>query len=77
MVLFLISGSLFVLGAIGFEILGGWQEEIYGKFGIFYAICYTCEEFLEMLGVVIFNYSLLTYILIQKKCFKLVFIENK
>ena len=77
MVLFLISGALFVLGAIGFEMLGGWLEELHGSSGLVYAICYTCEEFLEMLGIIIFIYSLLTYILSQKKYLEIMLVGNK
>jgi len=63
--LFILSGSTFVTGAIGFELLGGRQAEIYGRSDPTYALYYTCEEFLEMLGVIIFIYTLLTYIIEQ------------
>lgn len=65
MVLFIVSGAIFVLGAIGFEMLGGRHDELYGGSDAIYAMLYTCEEFLEMLGVVIFIYALLTYITTQ------------
>lgn len=65
--LFILSGSLFVLGAIGFEMLGGWQAELNGNRGLLYAIFYTFEESLEMLGVALFIYALLEYILIRKQ----------
>lgn len=60
--LFLISGFIFVLGAIGFELLGGNQAEAFGVNNILYTIYFTCEEFLEMLGIAVFIYTLLTYI---------------
>ena len=62
MVLFLVSGAIFVSGAIGFELLGGRQAELYGTNNILYSFFYTCEELLEMLGIAIFIYTLLTYI---------------
>lgn len=62
MILFLVSGAIFVFGAIGFEMLGGKQVELYGRDNIIYALFYTCEESLEMIGVAIFIYTLLTYI---------------
>lgn len=62
MILFIISGSVFVLGAIGFELLGGQEVELNGSKSILYNIFSTCEEFLEMLGIVIFIYTLLLYI---------------
>ncbi len=60
--LFVTSAVVFVTGAIGLELLGGRQYEAYGANNIVYAIFYTCEELLEMLGVVIFIYALLLYI---------------
>ena len=62
MILFLISGSIFVTGAIGFEMLGGRHAELYGTNSIIYAFYYSAEEALEMIGIAIFIYSLLTYI---------------
>jgi hypothetical protein len=60
--LFLVSGGIFVLGAIIFEMLGARQAELYGVNNPLYFILYTCEESLEMTGIAIFIYSLLTYI---------------
>lgn len=60
--LFLASGAIYVLGEIGFELLGGRQEELFGKNNILYAFYYTCEEFLGMLGIALFIYALLAYI---------------
>lgn len=64
-ILFCIAGTTFVTGAIGFELLGGRHYEIHGKSNTAYALFQTAEEFLEMLGVVIFIYSLLNYIVNQ------------
>ena len=65
MIMFLISGSIFVLGAIGFELLGGRQADLYGTNNVLYSIITTSEELLEMLGIAIFIYTLLTYIVNQ------------
>lgn len=67
MILFLISGTIFISGAIGFELLGGRQYELYGPDNILYSIFYTSEEFLEMLGIALFTYTLLTYLVSQFK----------
>jgi len=75
MMSFLLSGGIYVLGAVGFEMLGGWQDELYGDKGLLYSIFYTCEEFLEMLGVAVFIYALLKYILNQKQFIKITLIE--
>lgn len=65
MILFLVSGCIFIAGAMGFEMLGGWYYEIHGRDNYFFSFLYTCEEFLEMLGVVIFIYALLSYMASQ------------
>jgi len=66
-ILFVVSGAIFVAGAIGFELLGGRQHDLYGTNNLTYRFFYTCEEFLEMLGIVIFIYTLLLYIAGQFK----------
>lgn len=65
MILFVVSGFIFVSGAIGFELLSGRQAELYGKDNLAYSIFYTCEELLEMLGIATFIYTLLSYITSQ------------
>ncbi|MBL4769949.1 MAG: hypothetical protein JKY61_02095 [Planctomycetes bacterium] len=61
-ILFVCSGSIFVLGAIGFEMLGGMRAEVHGTTGFIFALLYTAEESLEMLGIALFIYSLLEFI---------------
>lgn len=60
--LFLIAGALFVGGAIGMEMVGGYYQSYYGRFNIPYNIIATAEEFLEMLGIVVFIHALLSYL---------------
>ena len=63
--LFVLSGATFVLGALVFEMLGGRYIEINNDENITYAIICTFEELLEMLGISIFLYTLLNYIVIK------------
>lgn len=63
--LFFISAFIFVSGAIGFEMLGGWRAEGHGEEDLIYCILYTIEELGEMVGVVAFIYTLLSYIVYQ------------
>lgn len=70
--LFLLGGTLFVLGAMGFELLGGRVVAGYGGIEtwanvgaapkIIFATLTSIEEFFEMLGIVVFVYALLSYI---------------
>jgi len=62
MILFIVSGSIYIGGAIGFELLGGQQAEKAGANDLLYSFFYTCEELLEMLGIALFIYALLTYL---------------
>ena len=60
--LFLLSGVIFVGGALGMEMVGGWHSERYGEENLPYSLIYTLEESLEMIGVIIFIYALISYI---------------
>ena len=74
MFLFLFSGIIFVIGAVGFEMLGGMQKQLFGVDDISYVFYYTFEELFEMVGIAIFNYALLLYIVDH---FDLITIETK
>ena len=62
MVLFVVSGLIFVTGAIGFEMLGGLIADEPGHNGVWYGAVSTIEETMEMLGIALFIYALLDYI---------------
>ena len=65
--LFIISAAVFLSGAVGMEMagsatvsaLGGWET---GFYHLYHVILYSIEEPLEMVGIVIFIYSLLDYL---------------
>ena len=59
--LFLLAGSLFVLGALGFEMLGGYHDDRSG-YTLTLAFLFTMEETLEMVGILVFIYGLLDYL---------------
>ncbi len=59
--LFVTAGAIFVLGAIGFEMIGGIQHENYGKANITYIALQTVEELLEMVGIALFAFALADY----------------
>jgi hypothetical protein len=58
----LVAGLLFVGGAIGLELPGGWYATSYGFSSIGYVLLVTVEETLEMLGLSTLVYALLAYI---------------
>lgn len=61
------AGMIYVLGALGIEMVGGnylhAMDDLPTRVTDFrYVLITTFEEFLEMLGIIIFNYSLLVYL---------------
>lgn len=69
--LFLLAGSLYVGGAIGIELVEARYVSFYGESIIgqdmMFAVMTIVEEFLEMLGIVVFIYALLSYIRLHMK----------
>ncbi|MTI21386.1 hypothetical protein E1176_10175 [Fulvivirga sp. RKSG066] len=57
----IIAAILFIGGAMGLEMLGGNHAYNHGREGLTYAVLYTLEESLEMLGVIVLIYALLTF----------------
>ncbi len=58
---FLVAAALFLGGALGCELIGGWIFYHYGDH-VAYVIVATVEESLEMTGIILFIYALLKYI---------------
>lgn len=65
--LVILSGSIFVGGAIGVEFLEGYFEHKYGHYHFTSHAAYTLQELMEMSGVILFIYTLLTYISHNRK----------
>ena len=59
--LIVLSGATYVSGALGFEMLGGFAASSFGESAAIYAMAATIEELLEMIGIALFIYSLLSY----------------
>jgi hypothetical protein len=71
--LFLLSGILYIGGAIGFESISAWFFENKGVQSIYYILTVTTEEGLEMCGVVLIIYSLMDYINYRYRQVRLIF----
>ena len=59
---FVISGSIFIAGAVGLEMVGGVLFESVGGKSPGYVVAQTIEEALEMIGIVMFIYFIADYI---------------
>ena len=59
---FIMAGVIFLTGALGIEMLGAREADIYGYYTVIYSFLYSLEEMLEMLGIVLFIYALLSYL---------------
>jgi hypothetical protein len=60
---FAIAGSIYLAGALGMEVVGGRYAFLYSTKEFNYALLVALEETLEMVGIIVFNYSLLKYYL--------------
>lgn len=60
--LFLISGAVYVAGALGMEIVGDNYAPVYGARDLTHIVIFHAEELLEMIGAVMFIYALTSYI---------------
>ena len=58
---FILAGAVFIGGAVGIEMLGGWCLESSGR-GFAYHALVAVEESMEMLGVIIFIRALVEHI---------------
>lgn len=68
---FLASGAIYIGGAIGFEMLSARHKQLFGSDNVSYALYYTVEETLEMLGIALFLYALLKYACISFQTIKI------
>lgn len=59
---FILAACLFLAGALGSELIGSYIAYTYEKKSLIYAIMVAVEEVLEMSGIAIFLYALLTYL---------------
>jgi hypothetical protein len=59
---FVLSGLVYVGGAVGFEAIGGWYSGIHGPRNPTFVAIMTCEETLEMIGMTMFLYTLVVYL---------------
>ena len=75
--LFIIGGVIYVIGALGFEMLGGEIRKLYMEKSFNYAVMTNIEEVFEMTGILIFTYALLDYIKVNIGEFKVKIIGYK
>ncbi|MEH2182578.1 hypothetical protein [Nostoc sp.] len=76
--LFLIAAVVYVGGALGMEMVGGVLRIDFGRRTLISLIGIFVEEFLEMVGIVIFIYALLAYLSSLKESIQLkIYISEK
>lgn len=59
---FIIAGAIYVSGALGWEMIGGWYDTIHGSRNLIYMTLTVCEEAFECVGIALFIRSLLIYL---------------
>jgi hypothetical protein len=58
---FVLSGGVYVVGALGMELVSGYLADYHPDQTVLRGALATLEDFLEMFGIVLFIYTLLTY----------------
>ncbi|MBU0580882.1 MAG: hypothetical protein KKA19_06865, partial [Candidatus Margulisbacteria bacterium] len=64
-ILFILSGIVYGIGAVGFEMIGGEFVFEFGNNNLFYSLLTTVEETIELSGIILFVYTLLNYLSTQ------------
>lgn len=59
---FVAAGVIFLTGALGIEMLGAREADLHGYTTVTYCLLYSLEEMLEMLGIILFIYALLSHL---------------
>jgi hypothetical protein len=59
---FVVAGALYVLGALGMELLGSKYYDLHGGDNFVYVMHQTLEELLEMAGVIVFAHAIAEYL---------------
>ena len=49
-------------GALGIEMFGAREADLHGYYTVTYCVLYSLEEMLEMLGIILFIYALLSHL---------------
>ena len=70
--LFILAGVVYVGGALGMEMINARHADLHGFNNLTYQLMTAVEEFLEMIGIVIFIYALMSYIASQNSQMKVV-----
>jgi len=66
--LFILAGITYVGGVLIMEMISARYSGLHGSQNVRYQMMTVVEEFLEMSGIVIFIYALLSYIASQVRC---------
>lgn len=74
--LFLLAGAVYVGGALGMEMVGGYYLSFPQRLGGVYRVITIVEEVMEMTGQVIFVYALLSYLSAQFGEVRIRFVKN-
>lgn len=60
--LFVTAGVIYIGGVIGMEMVEGYYDTLYGTNNMSFALIVMIEEVLEMLGILVFLYALMSYL---------------
>ena len=59
---FVAAGAVYVIGAVGMEMIGANAAESYSRNSLAYLLCYNLEELLELAGIALFIVALIEHL---------------
>jgi hypothetical protein len=59
---FIAAGVIYLIGVLGIEMLGAREADLHSTYTVLYSMLYMLEELLEMLGIILFIYALLSHL---------------
>lgn len=59
---FILAAFLYIGGALGMEMVGSYWTDLEGQQNLVYALMATLEEVMEMMGIIVFIYGLLSHL---------------
>lgn len=74
--LFILSAVLYISGALGLEMLSAYLMESYANETIWRGLVATVKQSLELIGIIVFIYGLLSYIAAQYEVIELKFVSK-
>ena len=75
-VLFILAGAVYIGGCLGIEMISAYHASLHGEDNLTYMLIATVEELFEMVGIIIFIYALLEYLILTAREIRVRFVPS-